>query len=103
MTVTFPILLIAMDSPAWAQPGASAADIPKRARHDIAAMSWEPERNAVVPGNTLQSGLQERLDRRFAEADAAAPLKWYEPARIDEIATPGHAAARRYRVTTALG
>lgn len=66
-------------------------------------MSWEPEKSAVVPGKALQSGLQERLDRRFAEAHAAAPLKWYEPARIDEIATPGHAAARRYRVTTALG
>jgi hypothetical protein len=99
MKIAVPLLLTAIAGPAWAQADA----IMQRARHEIAEMSREPDRNPAPHGNLLSSALQARLDRRFAVAHAAARPRWYQPARIDEITTAGDGTARTYRITTAVG
>ena len=89
-----------------APPPASAEDIMQRARQQIAGMSQdlhqESDRNAPARGKTLASTLQQRLDRRFAEAHAAVRPKWYQAARIEELPPVGDGGVRVYRIVTGV-
>lgn len=77
-------------------------DIMRLARRDIAAMAHELNKELAGRDKAFSSR-QERLERRFAEAHAAARPDWYSAAKVEELTTPGTGGARVYRITTALG
>jgi len=82
---------------------ASAADILRLAREEIAgAVKQEGEQAPPGHGTALSSTLQQRLDRRFAEAHAAVRPRWYQAARIEELPPVGDGAVRVYRVVTGV-
>jgi hypothetical protein len=51
---------------------------------------------------SVETALQ-RLARGINEAHEAAPNKWYQAARIEDITPPGDDARKIYRITSALG
>jgi hypothetical protein len=51
---------------------------------------------------SVETALQ-RLARGIEQAHDAAPNKWYQAARIEDITPPGDDARKIYRITTALG
>lgn len=87
-------------------PSASADEIMRRARQQIAATPREldqaSEQTAPERGKPFSSLLQQRLDRRFAAAHAAVRPKWYQAARIEELPPVGVDGVRVYRIVTGL-
>lgn len=81
----------------------SADEIMRRAKREIAGMSRELNKDLAGRDKVFSSGLQDRLDRRFAEAHAAARPEWYQAAKAEEVTTASNGGARVYRITTALG
>lgn len=75
----------------------------RRARGDIAAIARDLNKDRAGHESAFSSAMQEKLDRRFAEAHAAARPDWYQAAKIEEITTAGSGGARIYRITTAIG
>ena len=75
----------------------------RRARGDIAAIARDLNKERAGRERAFSSAMQEKLDRRFAEAHAAARTEWYQAAKIEEITTAGSGGARIYRITTAIG
>jgi hypothetical protein len=81
----------------------SADEIMRLAKHEIASMSRELNKDLAGRDKVFSSALQDRLDRRFAEAHAAARPEWYQAAKVEEVTTASNGGARVYRITTALG
>jgi hypothetical protein len=81
----------------------SAAEIMRGAKRDIASISRELSKELPGRGKTFSSDLQNRLDRRFEEAHAAARPEWFQAAKIEEITTARSGGARVYRITTVVG
>lgn len=46
---------------------------------------------------------KEKVARLFEEAHAAAPNKWYQAAKVEDITPPGDDARKIYKITGALG
>ena len=46
---------------------------------------------------------QKRLEKAFEAAHEAAPNKWYQAAKVEDITPPGDDARKIYKITTALG
>ena len=46
---------------------------------------------------------QQRLEKGFNEAHQAAPNKWYQAAKVEDITPPGDDARKIYRITGVLG
>ncbi|MDL2356860.1 MAG: hypothetical protein QFF03_16535 [Pseudomonadota bacterium] len=81
----------------------SADEIMRLAKREIAGMSRELNKDLTGRDKVFSSELQDRLDRRFAEAHAAARPEWYQAAKVEEVTTASNGGARVYRITTALG
>jgi hypothetical protein len=46
---------------------------------------------------------QQRLERGFEQAHEAAPNRWYQAAKVEDITPPGDDARKIYRITGVLG
>ncbi|WLI88336.1 hypothetical protein Q4S45_16575 [Massilia sp. R2A-15] len=46
---------------------------------------------------------QQKMQRLFDEAHAAAPNKWYQAAKVEDITPPGDDARKIYKITGMLG
>jgi len=70
---------------------------------DIAALDREQHKNHPEPKGPPIDSVQSKLEK--AIASAAAPPKWYEGARTEEITSAGDVESgdRRYRIKTAFG
>ena len=53
--------------------------------------------------SAVPDSAQQRLEKGFDEAHAAAPNKWYQAAKVEDITPPGDDARKIYRITGALG
>ncbi|MES2299965.1 MAG: hypothetical protein V4582_23205 [Pseudomonadota bacterium] len=84
-------------------PASKTEDILRQARRDIGKFDRElraaSPKQIHAPVNTPQS----RLQAGIAEAAAAVPPKWYEPARIEALADQGGYGRRIYKITTFKG
>jgi hypothetical protein len=91
---------------AEAPPVAPSADtMLSIAKRDVAKIDQQlREESGKQPrlSPSVESALQ-RLARGIEQAHQAAPNKWYQAARIEDITPPGDDARRIYRITTALG
>lgn len=81
----------------------SADEIMRLAKREIAGMARELNKDLAGRDKVFSSELQDRLDRRFAEAHAAARPEWYQAAKVEEVTRASNGGARVYRITTALG
>lgn len=84
-------------------PPISAGEIMRLAKRQIAGMSHELNKDMAGRDKVFSSALQDRLDRSFAQAHAAARPEWYQAAKVEEVTTATNVGARVYRITTALG
>jgi hypothetical protein len=92
----------------------SAAQILRTAKRDIGKIDSELRKekagtalhaaadsvalSAAVPDSAMQ-----RLQKGIEEAHQAAPNKWYQAAKIEDITPPGDDARKIYRITGVLG
>lgn len=90
-------------APATPRPS-SASDILNQAKLDVGKIDRElraayPERAPVPPPDSKQA----RLERGIDAAHEAVPPKWYQPAKMIELSTPGgENKTRTYKIITAL-
>jgi hypothetical protein len=93
--------------PGSAPPQVSAEEMLRLAKLDLAKIDRELRKEgAGGPAGRISGGVEsqaQRLARGFDEAHAAAPQKWYQAARVEDITPPGDDARKIYRITTALG
>jgi hypothetical protein len=70
---------------------------------DIATLDREQHKNHPEPKGVPIDSVQSKLEKAFASA--AAPPKWYEGARTEEITSADDAESgdRKYRIRTAFG
>lgn len=86
-----------------ATAGASTGPAPALPADELApVLEQEGASNPPVHGTALSSALQQRLDRRFAEAHAAVRPKWYQAAKIEALPPVGDGAVRVYRIVTGV-
>lgn len=94
-------------------PAASMDEIMRVARRDLGKIDKElreedKKNHPDEPGrtgafSTARDAARQRLIKGIEAAHAAAPNKWYQAARIEEVTPPGDDARKIYKVTTALG
>ncbi|MDB5951681.1 MAG: hypothetical protein JWR65_3536 [Massilia sp.] len=58
---------------------------------------------STAPDRAAQGSAMQRLQKGFEEAHQAAPNKWYQAAKIEDITPPGDDARKIYRITGVLG
>lgn len=116
------ILLSIAASPAWCAAAVDLEELKRLARADTAvelqqeaaekkkqealaaanrpANQQLPAKAAALSGTASQ---MDKLAKGIEAAHAAAPNRWYQAARIDDITPPGDDQRKIYQVTTALG
>ena len=98
-------LLALLAGPALAQTSSLSADsIVSVAKRDIGKIDREVRTEFKQPPLSASvDTAMERLAKGIEQAHAAAPNKWYQAAKVEDITPPGDDARKIYRVTTALG
>jgi hypothetical protein len=81
----------------------SAEDIMRIAKQDLGKIDRELRKDGKASFGTSGDSAQKRLARGFEAAHDAAPNKWYQAARVEDITPPGDDARKIYKITTALG
>jgi hypothetical protein len=93
----------------------SAGQILSMAKRDLGKIDSELRKeqagtalHAAAPGSVALSGAapdsaMQRLQKGIEAAHQAAPNKWYQAARIEDITPPGNDARKIYRITGVLG
>lgn len=74
------------------------------AKSDLAKA--DEEQRKEHPQATLGAAVEtkeQRLAKGIELAHQAAPNKWYQAAKVEEITPPGDDARKIYKITTALG
>jgi hypothetical protein len=100
-----------MPSIAEPQPVVEAAPAPisaeqmlSIAKRDLGKIDRELRKQQPAKGfGAAPDSAQQRLEKGFDEAHAAAPNKWYQAARVEDITPPGDDARKIYRITGVLG
>lgn len=97
------------------EPQAAPADAPpahltleqilSNARRDVGKIDQQvrKERSATFSAGAGAVSVQQRLEKGFDEAHQAAPNKWYQAAKIEDITPPGDDQRKIYRITGAAG
>ncbi len=85
-------------------PRASAAQILSLAKRDVGQIDKDLRKEGGVKNELSLSadGPLQRLARGIEQAHDAAPNKWYQAARIEDITPPGDDARKIYRITSPL-
>lgn len=81
----------------------SAEDIMRIAKQDLGKIARELRKDGKESFSAAGDSAQGRLARGFEAAHDAAPNKWYQAARVEDITPPGDDARKIYKITTALG
>jgi hypothetical protein len=92
----------------------SASQILSMAKRDLGKIDSELRKeqagtalHAAAPGSGALSAApdsaMQRLQKGIEEAHQAAPNKWYQAAKIEDITPPGNDARKIYRITGVLG
>ena len=91
---------------ATAQVQQEAAD---KAKQDAAELVARPANQQMLPKTPKPAALSgtasqmEKLAKGIEAAHAAAPNRWYQAARIEDVTPPGDDQRKIYKITTALG
>lgn len=90
-------------------PTVSAAQFLSMAKRDLGKIDQELRKEQpttalrAAQDRTAPGGAMQRLQKGIEEAHQAAPNKWYQAARIEDITPPGSDARKIYRITGVLG
>ncbi|MDL2355336.1 MAG: hypothetical protein QFF03_08775 [Pseudomonadota bacterium] len=93
-------------APAEAPPThLSLEQILSNARRDVGKIDQQvrKERSATFGSGPGTVSVQQRLEKGFEEAHQAAPNKWYQAAKIEDITPPGDDQRKIYRITGVAG
>jgi hypothetical protein len=106
-TTTAPPMVVQEAAPAAEAPpvAPSAETILSIAKRDLGKIDKELRTEYKQPPRlsaSVETALQ-RLARGIDQAHQAAPNKWYQAAKIEDITPPGDDARKIYRITTVLG
>ena len=72
----------------------------KKTAQEAAAAPADPHADRVLSGSAAQ---MDKLARGIEQAHAAAPNKWYQAAKIEDITPPGDDQRKIYKITGMLG
>jgi hypothetical protein len=81
----------------------SAEEIMRIAKQDLGKIDRELRMDGKESFSAFGDTTQRRLEQAFEAAHAAAPNKWYQAAKVEDITPPGDDARKIYKITTALG
>ena len=93
------------DSPPAAISAAQFLSVAKRDLGKIDQELRNEQPNSALraaPERATEDSAMQRLQKGLEEAHQAAPNKWYQAAKIEDITPPGNDARKIYRITTAL-
>lgn len=91
---------------ATAQVQQEAAD---KAKQDAAELAARPANQQMLPKTAKPAALSgtasqmEKLAKGIEAAHAAAPNRWYQAAKIEDVTPPGDDQRKIYKITTVLG
>lgn len=108
------LLAVLLTACAWPAGAVDLEELKRLARKDASeqvkkeAEDKAAEARPAVPiaGNQVLSGSaspMQKLARGIEEAHAAAPNKWYQAAKVEDITPPGDDQRKIYKITGVLG
>jgi hypothetical protein len=94
---------IAVESAPTPSAPVSAEEMIRIAKQDLGKIDRELRKGNKESFSGSGDSAQRRLEKAFEAAHAAAPNKWYQAAKVEDITPPGDDARKIYKITTALG
>jgi hypothetical protein len=106
-----PAIAIPAPQPLAEKPPAriSAEQMLSMAKRDLGKIDRELRKEQAgtvlraAPGGATPGSPLQRLQEGIEEAHQAAPNKWYQAAKVEDITPPGNDARKIYRITGVLG
>jgi hypothetical protein len=77
--------------------------IDRELRNEKSATALHAAADSVALSAAVPDSAMQRLQKGIEEAHQAAPNKWYQAAKIEDITPPGIDARKIYRITGVLG
>jgi hypothetical protein len=86
-----------------APPAISVEQMMSIAKRDLGKIDKDLRKENRQQFSAPVDSRQLRLERGIEQAHEAAPNKWYQAAKVEDITPPGDDARKIYRITSALG